>query len=367
MAKVAMELSESSYLSTVNFTDYFFKYTIKKVDFDIIATLSKVTTDTSQCPAGRILRENGRKLFPGQYVNGVYKDGPNPGVKTYMVGVYDYQSGLSGFIEPNAPQFAIYSNNIPNFISNPIDPNNPQPAGTAPVLTYGIVSGTTVSAGLTVTAGTGITATTGNINAATGNIVATSGQVTAGTTVTAGTGITAATGNIRAITGNITAIAGNIVATTGQVTAGTTVTSGTEMTAGTTMTAGTGITATTGNITATAGQVTAGTTMTAGTGITATTGNITATTGNLVATSGKLVVSSASVGTTNLPGSNNSTNTGVQVNTSMCTSSSKIFVTYTSNSGSMGSLYVTDVSNGSFRIRSTNGNDTATVNWFIVN
>jgi hypothetical protein len=75
-----------------------------------------------------------------------------------------------------------------------------------------------------------------DITAATGNIVATLGQVNAGTTMTAGTGITATTGDI-------TATAGDIVATAGAVDAGTTVT------------AGTGITATTGNITATAGNV----------------------------------------------------------------------------------------------------------------
>ncbi len=65
-------------------------------------------------------------------------------------------------------------------------------------LTAGSVSATT-----TVTAGTGITATTGNIVASTGNITSTLGSVAAATTVTAGTSITATLGNITATNGNI--------------------------------------------------------------------------------------------------------------------------------------------------------------------
>ncbi len=95
----------------------------------------------------------------------------------------------------------------------------------------------------TITAGTGITATTGNIVASTGNITSTLGSISAATTVTAGTGITSTTGNIVASAGNINA---------------------------------------------TLGSISAGTTVTAGTGITSTTGNITSATGNLIATVGNL-------------------------------------------------------------------------------
>ncbi len=86
-----------------------------------------------------------------------------------------------------------------------------------------------------VTAGTGFTATTGNIVASTGNITSTLGSVSAGTTVTAGTGVTATTGNIVASTGNITSTLGSVGAAT-------------------TVTAGTTVTATLGDITATNGN-----------------------------------------------------------------------------------------------------------------
>jgi hypothetical protein len=51
---------------------------------------------TAVCPQGRVLRENGKKLYPG---------GTYPGVYTYMVGVYDPVSFLSGYIDPNSQAF----------------------------------------------------------------------------------------------------------------------------------------------------------------------------------------------------------------------------------------------------------------------
>ena len=133
-----------------------------------------------------------------------------------------------------------------------VDGNNSM-TGNLNVGTNSINNANNITATGAVNAGTVVSA--GAITAATGNIVATAGQVNAGTTITAGTGITST--------------AGNIVATAGQVNAGTTIT------------AGTGITSTTGDIAATAGQVNAGTTITAGTGITSTTGDIRATAGSV--------------------------------------------------------------------------------------
>lgn len=76
--------------------------------------------------------------------------------------------------------------------------------GASPLnLNGGALTAATVSATATVTAGTGITATTGNIVASTGNITSTLGSVGAATTVTAGTSITATLGNITATNGNI--------------------------------------------------------------------------------------------------------------------------------------------------------------------
>jgi hypothetical protein len=153
-----MDVSARSYIATENFVGDFLKYVVTKVEYNTVGSLSQVTLDSTQCPAGRVLRENGRKLVPKI----------NPGVATYMVGVYDNQTGLSGFIDPNSPVFAVYNNSRPNFLVDNVDPGDGASGGSsnltdrsAPVLTNGLVSAaTTVSAGLTVTAGTSISAGT---------------------------------------------------------------------------------------------------------------------------------------------------------------------------------------------------------------
>lgn len=88
-----------------------------------------------------------------------------------------------------------------------------------PLDVVGAIAGST-----TMTAGTGITATTGNIVASSGNITA-SALINAGTTISAGTGIIATTGNIVASSGNVTASAlmsGNTLASTTTLSVGTT-------------------------------------------------------------------------------------------------------------------------------------------------
>jgi hypothetical protein len=86
-----------------------------------------VTTNDALCPKGRILRENGRKLFPGA----------NPGITQYYVGVYDSVSPfLSGFIDPNAPTFAIFNTDKANYIENNSDPVKGEDLGN-PVYTDG--------------------------------------------------------------------------------------------------------------------------------------------------------------------------------------------------------------------------------------
>ena len=55
------------------------------------------------CPAGRVLKETGRKLRPGI----------NPGVTEVMVSVYDKESLITGFIFPNDSIFAPYNDSAP--------------------------------------------------------------------------------------------------------------------------------------------------------------------------------------------------------------------------------------------------------------
>ena len=83
------------YMSTYAFNDGFFS-------FDETTGLHYVIgASTSKCPPGRILRENGRKLYPGIH----------PTVKTIMTGVFDSVTLLSGFIDSNSGIFTLYSIN----------------------------------------------------------------------------------------------------------------------------------------------------------------------------------------------------------------------------------------------------------------
>ena len=89
---------------------------------------------------------------------------PNPGVRTYMVGVYDPNTFLTGFIDPNAKIFAIYNSDKPDYVARGLNPNGgfTELDTGAPVYTLG-----SVTAGTTVTAGTGVVATAGQVRAAT--------------------------------------------------------------------------------------------------------------------------------------------------------------------------------------------------------
>jgi len=82
-----------AYMSSRSFNDAFFSY-------DETSGLNPVVGATAEkCPAGRILRFNRRKLYPGVHNN----------VKTIMTGVYDKISQLSGFIDINSGIFTLYN------------------------------------------------------------------------------------------------------------------------------------------------------------------------------------------------------------------------------------------------------------------
>lgn len=116
-----------------------------------LATVGTATAANS--PANRILRENGKKLYPSGILvaNSTTVPGPYPGVTTYMVGVYDMISGLSGFIDPNSQVFALYNGDKPNYVPRGIDPKTGAVDQGEGVLTLG-----SVTAGTTVYAGTAI-------------------------------------------------------------------------------------------------------------------------------------------------------------------------------------------------------------------
>ena len=95
--------SRRSFISTCPFPGYFFSYKVQPGITPIFALGPVEGANNLTCPTGRILRENGRKLYPGI----------NSGVETNMIGVYDSISFLSGFIDPNTRVFTLYTQNSP--------------------------------------------------------------------------------------------------------------------------------------------------------------------------------------------------------------------------------------------------------------
>jgi hypothetical protein len=83
-----------------------------------------------------------------------------------MVGVFDADSGLSGYIDPNAPQFAVFNSDKPVEMVDGGDTNTTTPHKGQPVYTTGDI----------ITSGGNIIAQTGDITASAGQIVA-EGQV----------------------------------------------------------------------------------------------------------------------------------------------------------------------------------------------
>jgi len=158
-----MNTARISYIATAAFQNNIFLYTTGIVNNTTTGTLTAWSVSAAAnppgngstavtCPAGRVLRETGRKLYPGA----------NPGVNTYMVGVYDAQTQLTGFIDPNASLYSLYNNDKPNFLADGVD----------------AATGTGTDAGMSIF-------TLGNITAAgfvsTSSVLATSGQIRSGT------------------------------------------------------------------------------------------------------------------------------------------------------------------------------------------
>ena len=164
------EIPRRQYLSVSSFELDFFTHTVSlNTSYQTVGTLTAVSGATAaNCPKSRVLRENGRKLYPDA----------NPGVTVYMVGVYDAITELSGFIDPNSPVFTILNTDKPNYLANSTDPG----VGGLVDKANPVYTNSSVDAGTFITAGTNITATAGSINA--------------GTFVTAQTGLRTVSGQI---------------------------------------------------------------------------------------------------------------------------------------------------------------------------
>ncbi len=118
-----------SYITTGPFSSNIFSYTTSMNNrFVTVGSLTAKSVPSGLNVAGTILRENGRKLYPGA----------NPGISTYMVGVYHETIG-SAFIDPNAHVFAVYSGSKPYFAADGVDPDTDEVDWSAPVYTRGVV------------------------------------------------------------------------------------------------------------------------------------------------------------------------------------------------------------------------------------
>jgi hypothetical protein len=123
------------YMATRSFQADFYTYTTS-VDLSTYitsGTLAPVTADASKCPQGRTLRETGKKLYPGA----------NPGVTQYMVGVYDDQTGLRGFINPNSAVFLLLNDDKPEYLPQGSELAGATFSGTnqgQPVFTHGDIN-----------------------------------------------------------------------------------------------------------------------------------------------------------------------------------------------------------------------------------
>lgn len=136
---VQPSVSRRSYVSIVVFNEFIYNYSYG-LDEALLREVGTLTLNSAatpaNCPAGRVLHENGRKLNPRD----VFFPGSNPPVATYMVGVYDPVTFVSGFINPNAPVFSVFSTDVPTYLSQPGSDNSTG----APNLANGLYAGGSV-------------------------------------------------------------------------------------------------------------------------------------------------------------------------------------------------------------------------------
>lgn len=165
-----------NYISTAAFNSAFFTYTFTGPSqannftgsgaLSAVLNSSGVAVTATDCPAGRVLRTNGKKLYPDAAGIPV----ASLADRTPLIGVFDYHTNLSGFINPNATVFALYN------VDKPVDNVDGTGAGS-----------TNNTRGMSVYTGGNVNAV-GDITSTTGNITATAGSVKVGRQLTLASG-----------------------------------------------------------------------------------------------------------------------------------------------------------------------------------
>jgi hypothetical protein len=362
-----------SYLTTSSFNTSIYSY-ITTVDYTtnitngVLSTVSAATV--LNCPKGRILRETGRKLYPGI----------NPGISSMMVSIYDDTTMFTGYIDPNSRLYTVFNSDKASFI-----PNNNQLG--SPVYTRGSVesleevSASTMfatsriktpvaetSSILTSTfnaAGTAIA----SIFSATSKVVAPLVEATTVSATARCTGplveaTTISTSLVTALnlnTINLTASNINVSSINASNTNTSNINTNNVSSFNITTFNFTASNINTSNIN-TLSMTTSNATTYNLYGTNATTSNVTTNQLYLPASS----ITYVTPGIAPIMGTANLVSGVVNVYTSACTPTSYIFVSYSGATANPGYLTTTNVSAGSFRINSSSGIDSSYVNWLIV-
>ena len=117
---------EKSFIATKAFNVEFYQYAASRAsDLSMQGELVLHKDATAnRCPAGRVLHANGKKLIPGVNPMTVFitsaaavtagtTQAATIQAPKFMLGVYDPQSMLNGFIDPTSATFAVYDKNRP--------------------------------------------------------------------------------------------------------------------------------------------------------------------------------------------------------------------------------------------------------------
>jgi len=110
---------DKSFITTQPFHTELYSYSVSRSDRPPYTTTGVLVLNKSatpgQCPAGRVLHANGKRLIPDVNVMNSFTVPTANTIqeKKFMLGVYDPVSMLNGYIDPTSATFAVYDKNRP--------------------------------------------------------------------------------------------------------------------------------------------------------------------------------------------------------------------------------------------------------------